>query len=130
MKCMQKVCLSSVFVLLVVLVASVSAQSIKIAVPAIGTEPDASISKETGRAPFFLIFDEKGHLLDAIQNRARDQFGGISRSVVALLTTHDINLIVAESIGDKMKQALTDNRIDFVIKTGAANDAVKSIIQK
>jgi len=49
---------------------------------------------------------------------------------VALLTTHDIRLVVAESIGDKMKQALTDHRIDFVIKTGAAADAVKSIIEK
>ncbi len=130
MKCIQRVCLSSVFVLFVVLVASVSAQGMKIAVPAIGPEPGTSISKETGRAPFFLVFDEKGNFMEAIQNPARDQFGGISRTVVALLTTHDISLIVAESIGDKMKQALTDHRIDFVIKTGAAADAVKSIIEK
>jgi len=48
MKCIQRVWLSSVFVLFVVLVASVSAQDMKIAVPAIGSEPGASISKETG----------------------------------------------------------------------------------
>ena len=130
MKCIQRVCLSSVFVLFVVLVASVSAQGMKIAVPAIGPEPGTSISKETGRAPFFLVFDERGHFLEAIQNPARDQSGGISRTVVALLITHDIRFIVAESIGDKMKQALTDHKIDFVIKTGTAADAVKSIIEK
>ena len=55
MKCIQKVCLSSVFILFVVLVASVSAQDIKIAVPAMGPEPGASISKETGRAKRGLI---------------------------------------------------------------------------
>ncbi len=130
MKCIQRVCLSSVFILFVVLVASVSAQGMKIAVPAIGPEPGTSISKETGRAPFFLVFDEKGNFMEAIQNPARDQSGGISRTVVALLTTHDIRIIVAESIGDKMKKALTDHRIDFVIKTGTAYDAVKSIIEK
>ena len=130
MKCIQRICLSAVFLLFVVLVASVSAQGMKIAVPAIGQEPGTSISKETGRAPFFLVFDEKGHFLEAIQNPARDQSGGISRTVVALLTTHDISLIVAEAIGDTMKQALTGQGIDFVIKTGAAADAVQSIIEK
>jgi len=130
MKYLQKVYLGSVFVLFTVLVASVSAQGMKIAVPAIGPEPGTSISKETGRAPFFLVFDEKGNFMEAIQNPARNQSGGISRTVVALLITHDIRLIVAESIGDKMKQALTDHRIDFVIKTGAAAEAVKSIVEK
>ena len=130
MKCIQRVCLNSVFVLLVVLVASVSAQDMKIAVPAIGQEPGDSISKETGRAPFFLVFDEEGNFMEAIQNPAKDKSGGISRTVVTLFTTHGINLIVAESIGDKMKRALTDHRIDFVIKMGAADDAVKSIIEK
>ncbi|RKX75167.1 MAG: hypothetical protein DRP60_09165 [Spirochaetes bacterium] len=67
---------------------------------------------------FSCVFDEKGHFLEAIQNPARDQAGRISCTVVALLNTHGINLIVAKSIGDKMKQALTDHRIDFVIKTG------------
>ena len=43
MKCIQRVCLSSVLVFFVVLVASVSAQGMLIAVPAIGPELDTSI---------------------------------------------------------------------------------------
>lgn len=129
MKCIQRVLLSSVLVLLVVLVASVSAQDMKIAVPAVDSEPNASISKETGRAPFFLFFDDKGHFLEAIQNPAKDQFGGVSRTVVALLIAHDINLIIVESIGDKMKLVLIDHHIKIVNKTGTALDAVEAIIQ-
>ena len=43
MKCIQRVCLSFVFVLFVVLVASVSAQDMKIVVSAIGPEPGTSV---------------------------------------------------------------------------------------
>jgi len=38
-------------------------------------------------------------------------------------------MIIAGSFGDKMKKALTDHHINFVNKTGTADDAVKTIIQ-
>ena len=131
MKSMQTIFLSTVVVLIVTLLASgVTAQTMKIAVPATGSEKNSLISEETGRAPFFLFFDEKGNFLEAMKNPAKDQFGGISRTVVALLSDKNVTMIIAGSIGDKMKQALTDRHINFVNKTGTADDAVKTIIQK
>jgi predicted Fe-Mo cluster-binding NifX family protein len=130
MKSMQTIFLSTVIVLLVALASGVTAQTMKIAVPATGSEKNSLISEETGRAPFFLFFDEKGNFLEAMKNPARDQSGGISRTVVALLSDKDVTMIIARSFGDKMKQALTDHHINFVNKTGTADDAVKTIIQK
>ena len=130
MKSMQTIFLSTVVVLLVTLASGVTAQTMKIAVPATGSEKNSLISEETGRAPFFLFFDEKGNFLEAMKNPAKDQSGGISRTVVALLSDKNVTMIIAGSIGVKMKQALTDHHINFVNKTGTADDAVKTIIQK
>ena len=130
MKSMQTIFLSTVVVLLVTLASGVTAQTMKIAVPATGSEKNSLISEETGRAPFFLFFDEKGNFLEAMKNPAKDQSGGISRTVVALLSDKNVTMIIAGSFGDKMKQSLTDHHINFVNKTGTADDAVKTIIQK
>ena len=129
-KFMQTIFLSTVVVLLVTLASGVTAQTMKIAVPATGSEKNSLISEETGRAPFFLFFDEQGNFLEAMKNPAKDQSGGISRTVVALLSDKNVTMIIAGSIGVKMKQALTDHHINFVNKTGIADDAVKTIIQK
>ena len=130
MRSMQTISLSIVVVLFVALASGVTAQTMKIAVPATGSEKKSLISEETGRAPFFLYFDGKGNFLEAMKNPAKNQSGGISRTVVALLSDKNVTMIIAGSIGDKMKQALSDHHIDFVNKTGIADEAVKSIIQK
>lgn len=130
MKSMQTIFLSILVVLFVALASGVTAQTMKIAVPATGSEKNSLISEETGRAPFFLYFDGKGNFLEAMENPAKDQSGGISHTIVALLSDKNVTMVIAESIGDKMKQALTDHHIDFVNKTGVAAEAVKSIVQK
>lgn len=130
MKTIQRFYVSSLIVLFIILVSGISAQAMKIAVPAIASEKNAHISEETGRAPFFLIFDDKGHFVEAISNPAMSQSGGISRTVVALLVDMDINMVVVSSIGDKMKSALTNKQIDITIKTGMADEAVKAVVQK
>lgn len=128
-KCIQSVFVCIVNVLLIIFVCGVSAKTMKIAVPATGSEKDSLISQETGRAPYFLFFDDKGDFLEAIRNRAKEQPGGISRIVVTLLVDNDVTIIIAESVGDKMKRALIDHHIKLVNKTGTAHDAVEAFIQ-
>ena len=130
MRSMQIIFLSLVVVLLVAPAYGATPQTMKIAIPAIGSEKNSLISEETGRAPFFLFFDEKGNFLEALKNPAKDQSGGISRTVVSLLSNKNVTMIIAESIGDKMRQALTAHHINFIKNTGTADDAVKTIIQK
>ena len=128
-KCIQVVFMCIVNTLLVVFSSSVSAKTMKIAVPATASEKYSPISQETGRAPYFLFFDDKGYFLEAIRNPAREQPGGVSRTVVALLVDNDVTIIIAESVGDKMKRSLIDHHIKFVNKTGMAHKAVEAFIQ-
>ena len=118
-----------VFLLLFSFSSGASADAMKIAVAATGQTKDASISKETGRAPFFLFFDSKGHFLEAMKNPAKDQYGGISRAVTSLLVNKGVTLVVAENIGDKMKQALNDHHIKYIKQAGAADNSVQIIMQ-
>ena len=125
----QSILIGLVLLLLFTFVSGASAETMKIAVPSTGQAKDSLISQETGRAPFFLIFDEKGNFLEAVKNPAKDQYGGISRTVIKLLAVKGITLVIAKDIGDKMKQALDSHHIKFVKNTGAADNAVKTITQ-
>ena len=116
--------------LFVISAASVSAQTMKFAVPSDISKQDSLICQELGRAPFFLLFDHSGMFLKAIKNPATHQPGGISRTVVALLVDNGINVVIADSIGDKMKKALTDQNIQFIKKSGSVHDAITAITQK
>lgn len=129
-KAMQSIFFSVVVGLLFVFVSAAAAQPMKIAVPATGSEENAFISKETGRAPFFLFFDEKGIFLEAKANPFLGNAGGVSRLVVSLLADNKVNLIIAEAIGDKMKRALLAHQIEFVHGSGPARDAVQAAVQK
>lgn len=120
--------LSLISLIIFALSPGVYADTMKIAVPATAKSKDASISKETGRAPVFLFFDANGHFLEAMDNPARDQQGGLSRTVIALLVAKGVTLIIAEDIGDKMKKALADHRIKYVINKGAADNAVQAFM--
>ncbi len=124
----QGIHFSLIVLLFFALSPGVYADTMKIAVPATVKSKDASISKETGRASVFLFFDANGHFLEAMDNPARDQQGGVSRTVIALLAAKGVTLIIAENIGDKMKQALNDHHIKYVINTGAADNAVQAFI--
>ena len=79
---------------------------------------------------FFLIFYETGHFIEVISNPALSEPGGISRIISALMVDMDISMVVAASIGDKMKTALTNKNIEIILKTGKADDAVRAVLQK
>ncbi len=70
----------TIFVLLLLFYFSTRAfaDAVKIVVTATNQTKSAPISKETGRAPFFLFFDAEGHFLEAMKNPAKEQRGGIS----------------------------------------------------
>jgi predicted Fe-Mo cluster-binding NifX family protein len=130
MKSMQIIFLSIVVLLSVAIACGAIVQTMKIAVPAIGAEKNSLISEETARAPYFLIFDENGHFIAAIKNLAKDQAGGVSRAVVALLSDNNVTVIIAKSVGAKMEKALSARHIKFISNTGAADATVKAIIPK
>ncbi|AGF79732.1 hypothetical protein UWK_03205 [Desulfocapsa sulfexigens DSM 10523] len=121
--------LSIILFLFVIPVSGISAQKRKIAVPANSSEKDSLISQEMGRAQYFLFFDDRGQFISALKNPASSQTGGISRTVITLLTDNQITTVIADSVGTKMKKALTDHNIELIKKSGAAQKAVTVSVQ-
>ena len=106
-----------------------SADSMKIAVAATGPEKEAAISQQAGRTPFFLFFNSKGNFLEAVENPSRDQSRNAGPNAALFLADKGVTLVIAGGFGSKMKQALEEHHIQYVKKTGAAYNAVQTIIQ-
>ena len=108
---------------------SVSADSIKIAVATTCPEKDAAISQQAGRTPFFLFFDDKGNFLEAVENPSRDQSRNAGPNAALFLADKGVTLVIAGDFGSKMKETLEEHHVQYVKKTGAAYNAVQTIIQ-
>jgi len=84
----------------------------KIAVASEGKQEDSEISQRGGRAPFYLIFEDK-KLLEIIKNPFASGAGGAGFSVAYMLAEKKVNLVVAGKIGGNMKSALEEKHIEF-----------------
>ena len=108
---------------------SASADSMKIAVATTGSEKDAAISQQAGRAPFFLFFDDRGNFLETVENPSRDQSRNAGPNAALFLADKGVTLVIAGNFGRKMKQALRDYQIEYIEKTGVSDNVVQTIIQ-
>ncbi len=101
----------------------------KIAIAAVGDSVDSEISKVAARAPYFLLFNEKGNFVKAIKNLARYRRGGTSSVVVALLKKESVKTIIAGRFGDKMKTQLRANKIEYFESVGVAKNIVETFVK-
>ena len=108
--------------------ASAAEDQFKVAVAANGKEETAKVSKFAGRAPFFLIFDNKGKLLETIANPHMSDAGKAGRNSADLLAKKNIFILIAGQVGDKMGKALDDKGILFIKKEGSAKESVLGVI--
>jgi predicted Fe-Mo cluster-binding NifX family protein len=100
----------------------------KIAAAANGQTPEASVSAQAGRAPFFLFFDENGKLTEAITNPAKDsQNSGIA--VADFLAGKGVTVVVAEAYGPQIVQVMKSKGIRAVPFKGSVGEAVKKVLK-
>ena len=99
----------------------------KIAIAANDKTLVASISKQAGPAPFFLIFDGKGKLIETIANPFKEGGGGIA--VADFLAGKGVTIVVAQGFGDKIVQVMKDKGMKAVAFKGSVEEAVKKVLQ-
>ena len=99
----------------------------KIAVAANGPEPDSLISREAGRAKYYLFFDTSGALLAAEENPARKAIRNAGPSAARFLIENKTTLVIAGVFGRKMARALEENGINSLTGTGPADKAVREL---
>jgi len=120
---------------LVILVASVlvaswvfAAPIPKIAVAAMDKTATAAVSNQPGASPYFLIFDQKGKLLEAIDNPYRNA-DSPGPSVVNFLASKGATAIVAGNFGPKIVEMMKGKGITAVTFVGSAGDGVKQALK-
>ena len=110
-------------------VSSYAQQAEIIAVAALGETQDAQISQRAGRAPYYLLFDKKGKLLEVINNPFYEAARGAGPKVARLLAGKNVGLVVAGGFGSKMTTALDEGGINHQETTGMVKDAIKKLIK-
>jgi len=98
----------------------------KIAIAADGNTGEANVSLMGGRAPYYLIFEEK-KLVEAVQNPFTSGGGGAGWSVAHMLANKNVNLVIVGKIGPNMATALSQKEIQVRVETGAVKDVLSKI---
>jgi predicted Fe-Mo cluster-binding NifX family protein len=105
-----------------------AAQSIKIAVAVTDKTPTAAVSDQAGPSPYFLFFDQKGKLLEALENPHKDAESA-GPKVVNYLAGKGATVVVAGGFGAKIVEVMKGKGITTVSFKGSAQDAVKKVLQ-
>jgi len=125
---MKKAISVTLMILLLVSGLAFAAQKENIAVAANDKIPSAAVSKQAGLAPFFLLFDEKGKMTEAIENPFKDKEGA-GKSVAEFLKNKGVTVVVAEEFGGQIVEVMKGKGIKAATFKGNAEEAVKKVLQ-
>ncbi|MCK4649794.1 NifB/NifX family molybdenum-iron cluster-binding protein [Candidatus Pacearchaeota archaeon] len=89
----------------------------KIAVASEGKNKTSEISQRGGRAPYYLIFQDK-KLIESVKNPFATGGGGAGFSVAYMLADKKVNFAIAGKFGENMKSALKEKGIKFKEESG------------
>jgi predicted Fe-Mo cluster-binding NifX family protein len=110
-------------------VSSAEKGAVNIAVASAGKTTTASVSNLAARSPYYLIFDGKGNLIEAISNPYKDAARGAGPSTANFLAEKGVTIVIAESFGIKMINVLKNKHIRYVEFEGRVNEAVKKALE-
>ena len=100
----------------------------KIAVAASGSDPGAAVNAQAALSPYFLVFDQKGTLLEALVNPYKDAESP-GPDIVNYLSAKGVTVVIAGNFGPKILNVMKAKRIWPVPFTGSAEAAVKKVLQ-
>lgn len=100
----------------------------KIAIASTGKTVSDPVSTLAGRAPYFLIFDSSGKLLEAIENPYKTSRGGAGIAVADFLGKKGVSKIAAGTFGPMMINAMESKKITYVEFKGSVEQALKYIL--
>lgn len=85
----------------------------KIAIASEGKTIDSKVCPTAGRAPYYLIFEDK-KLIKTIKNPFAVGGGGAGFGVIQMLSNENINLIVSGKFGENMIIALKEKNMKYL----------------
>ncbi len=88
----------------------------------------SSISSQAGRAPYFLIVNDQGQLLEEVKNPFAVGGGGAGNAAAKMLADKGVNLVIAEKLGPNMVAALEERGVKYSEMQGLIEDVLKEIL--
>jgi len=98
----------------------------KVAISSDGKDENSKISLSSGRAPYYLIF-ENGKLIKTLKNPFRFGGGGAGFGVAEVLSDEGVEMVISGKFGQNMKEALESKGIKY---KELFNIAVKEALNK
>lgn len=102
----------------------------RIAVAAVDKDQNSEISPRSGRSKFYLIFDDRGDLLDVVPNPFSRGGGGAGFAVAKMLADKKVDIVIGWQKGEHLEEALQARGLKYYEMTGAAQDAVTFILSR
>ena len=100
----------------------------KIAIAAMTPDVDAGIAKHSARAPFYLLFDEQGEMLEVVPNPFSGVDRGAAPQAALLLADKGVTLLVAGDFGPRFVSELEERGIDHIERSGQVSDSVRQLV--
>ncbi len=100
-----------------------------IAVATLEKTENSQLSDKAAHAPYYLIFDKGGNLLEVISNPFLDAVRGAGPKVADLLASKNVGVVVAGDFGHKMKSALDERGIDHHEASGIVQNVLEGLIK-
>ena len=128
---MKRIILISIAILFLgsLMVHAADLKNTRIAVASSGKSEKASVNNRAAKCPYYLIFDSKGELVEVVNNPYADASRGAGPSAANFLAKAGVTMIIAESFGSKMTNALKNNGITILGFEGSVGDAVKTALK-
>jgi len=101
----------------------------KIAVASTEKKEEAEISPQAGRSTYFLIFNEKGEILEELSNPFAIGGGGAGIAIAKMMADKNVDVLVAGRVGYNMKDALDEKGIKSFERKGIVKEVLKEFLK-
>jgi predicted Fe-Mo cluster-binding NifX family protein len=102
----------------------------KIAVAAIGKDETSEVSPRSGRSKFYLIFNERGELLEVISNPFSRGGGGAGFGVAKMLADKDVDIVIGGAFGGNMEDILRARGLRYYEMSGTVKESLMRLIHE
>jgi len=99
-----------------------------IAIAAIDPDLNAQVALHGARAPYYLLFDDQGILLDSLVNPFVQVDQGAAPRAALFLSDNGVTLLAAGDFGPRLISELEQRGIRYVQKMDLVSDALKELI--
>lgn len=101
-----------------------------VAVAAVDRTENSQVSSKAARAPYYLIFDTHGELVEVISNPFHSAARRAGPKVAELLAGKNVTVVVAGGFGHRMKTALDGEGMRSYETTGVVKNVVQELLRQ